>query len=177
MADPLRPLRINAYELLRQPGSEREVAVELPAPALGVEHERLGSGAETPVVVAARLVATNDSIDVTGSVSVDAIGECRRCLEPVRGVVAIPVEERYQIEITDPDAFAIENGQLDLAPMAREVVLLELDDDVMCRPDCAGLCPSCGADRNTTQCDCDNEIRDVRWSALADLDLAEPSDD
>ena len=44
----------------------------------------------------------------------------------------------------------IEDGQLDLAPMVREVILLELDLERVCRDDCAGLCPVCGVDRNTT---------------------------
>ena len=73
---------------------------------------------------------------------------CRRCLRPLDGVVVADVDELYQEHVTDPDAFPIEDGQLDLAPMVRETVLLELADAPLCRHDCAGLCPSCGIDRN-----------------------------
>ena len=56
--------------------------------------------------------------------------------------------ELYQQVVTDPDAFEIVGDQLDLAPMVREVVLLDAPATPLCRPDCAGLCPTCGIDRN-----------------------------
>ena len=144
------------------------MAVTVPVADLGVEHERIDtSGSEPPTVdVDARLLATTDSIDVTGSVAVAAVGHCRRCLTEQRGMVTATIDERYQVELTDPDAFPIEHGQLDLTSMARELMLLELDEEVLCRADCAGLCPVCGVDRNTTSCTCDTEVRDARWAAL-----------
>ena len=84
----------------------------------------------------------------------------------------VDVDERYAEEDptgrrrVDPDAFPIEHGQLDLAPMVREEVLLAVPDAPLCRPDCAGLCPTCGADRNAAPCDCDTAVRDDRWAAL-----------
>ena len=81
------------------------------------------------------------------------------------------VDERYQREVTDEDAYPIEGGQLDLAPMTRQLVLLELDDERLCRDDCAGLCPICGIDRNAETCDCDTTVKDDRWSALEGLVL------
>ncbi len=52
---------------------------------------------------------------------------------------------------------------------ARE--LLELDDERVCRSDCAGLCPKCGIDLNSGWCECDNEVKDHRWAALDGLVL------
>ncbi|MFZ9157663.1 MAG: YceD family protein, partial [Ilumatobacteraceae bacterium] len=65
-----------------------------------------------------------------------------------------------------PDAFPIENDQIDLATMVRESVLLDLPDSPVCRPDCAGLCPACGADRNLGDCGCRIETPDPRWAGL-----------
>ena len=74
-------------------------------------------------------------------------------------------------------AFPIEHGQIDLAPMVREEVLLAVADAPLCRPDCAGLCPICGADRNDGPCGCDTRRRDERWAALDQLRVAtDPSD-
>ena len=53
--------------------------------------------------------------------------------------------------------------------MVREEVLLGVPDAPLCRPDCAGLCPTCGADRNVGPCDCDTAVRDERWAALDQL--------
>jgi len=162
VVDPLRLLRVNAVELLRQPGAVRDVAVDIAAEPLGAEHERLVDD----IHVALRLTARNDGIDVDGTVSVDWATVCRRCLADVSGTAVGVVDEVYQIEPLDPDAYLIEDGQLDLAPLVREVVLLELDNERQCRDDCAGLCPVCGVDRNDTDCACDSTVTDDRWAAL-----------
>ena len=162
MVDPLRPLRVNAVELLRQPGAVRDVTIDVAAEPLGAEHERLVDD----IHVALRLTARNDGIDVDGTVSAAWATVCRRCLADVSGTAVGVVDEVYQIEPLDPDAYLIEDGQLDLAPLVREVVLLELDNERQCRDDCAGLCPVCGVDRNDTDCSCDSTVTDNRWSAL-----------
>jgi uncharacterized protein len=162
VADELRPLRINAVELLRQPGAVRRVEVDVPAGPLDAEHERLTSD----IHVDLRLTAMRDGIEVDGTVSAEWATVCRRCLADVSGTAVAEVDELYQIEVLDPDAYAIEDGQLDLVPLVRESVLLELDRERLCRDDCAGLCPVCGVDRNTTACDCDTSVRDERWAAL-----------
>ena len=162
MVDPLRPLRINAVELLRQPGAVREVVLDVDAASLDAEHERIVGD----VRVELRLTALNDGIDVDGTVSTDWATMCRRCLADVSGTAVGVVDELYQIEPLDPDAYLIEDGQLDLAPLVRETVLLELDNERLCRDDCAGLCPVCGVDRNITECSCDSTVHDERWAAL-----------
>lgn len=162
MADPLRPLRINAVELLRQPGATRDVALDVDAASLDVEHDRLVGD----IHVELRLTALNDGIDVDGTVSADWATVCRRCLIDVSGTAVGHVDELYQIEPLDPDAYMIEDGQLDLASLIRETALLELDTERVCRDDCAGLCPVCGVDRNVTDCSCDTSVSDGRWAAL-----------
>ena len=162
MADPLRPLRINAVELLRQPGATRDVTLDVGAASLDVEHDRLVGDLHVEL----RLTASNDGIDVDGTVSADWTTVCRRCLTDVSGTAVGVVDELYQVEPLDPDAYTIEDGQLDLAPLVRETALLELDTERVCRETCAGLCPVCGVDRNVTECSCDTAVSDERWSAL-----------
>jgi uncharacterized protein len=167
MVDELRPLRINAVELLRQPGAKRDVDEEIDGEPLGVVHERIDGN----IAVALRLESMNDGIVVSGVVRVPWATACRRCLEEIDGVAVVDVDERYQIELTDEEAYPIENNQLDLAPMVRELALLELDAEQVCRVDCAGLCPVCGIDRNSASCDCDTTVTDDRWAALDGLVL------
>lgn len=172
----MRSLRINAVELLRQPGAVRTVEAGIDGELLGVDHERLAGA----IGVALRLEAVHDgdagnSIMVTGHVEVPWATECRRCLEPLTGTSTAAVDELYQRELVDDAAFPIENGQLDLVPLVREAALLDLDEERLCRAECAGLCPICGTDRNDVECDCDTTVRDERWAALDDLVL--PADD
>lgn len=162
MADLLRPLRVNAVELLRQPGAVRSIDVVVGADLLDARHDQLAGD----IVVDLDLRSTNDGILVSGTIGADWATTCRRCLADVSGHATVEVDELYQIVPTDPDAWTITDGLLDLVPLVREGILLELDTERLCRADCAGLCPVCGADRNSTDCDCDTTVLDERWAAL-----------
>lgn len=169
MADPLRPLRVNAVELLRVPGSEQEIELALRPDELGVDHPRLAGCIE----VSLRVVSSNDGVFVRGTVHAPWTGECRRCLASLQGVDTAEIDEVYQLDGDDPDAFPIVDQQLDLVPAVRETLLLTLEDERLCRPDCAGLCPVCGVDRNVEVCSCDTSVRDERWAVLDELTLDE----
>jgi len=167
IVDELRPLKVNAFELLRQPGSELRIDATIPAQPLGVEHERLTGD----IVVAIVLESMNDGIVVKGAVQAPWGSPCRRCLKALTDVATVGVDELYQIELTDEEAYPIENGQLDLTPMVRELALIELDAEQVCKTECAGLCPICGINRNVSSCECDTTVTDHRWSALDGLVL------
>ena len=64
------------------------------------------------------------------------------------GEVHSEIHELYQQVVTDPDAFELVGDQLDLAPMVREVIVLDAPMSPLCRDDCQGLCPECGVDLN-----------------------------
>jgi uncharacterized protein len=159
------PLLVNAAELLRRPGSERSVAVEVALSALDV-HDPARFAADAVATVELRLEAVNDGIVVDGTVSVPWHGTCRRCLDETGGSSVSEVHELYQRALTDPDAFEIVGDQLDLGPLARELVLLDAPSTPLCRPACAGLCPKCGANLNHGVCGCPPATSDSRWGAL-----------
>ena len=171
MTPRLHELRLNARELLRQPGLQKAVDVSFPATDVGVDDDRITGD------VTVDLLATSsiDGVVVVGTITMPWRAPCRRCLAEVVGTARIDVDEVYQdpsdVSVVDGDAFPIEGDQIDLVPAVREAVLLELPDDVLCRDDCAGICPVCGIDRNQGTCDCDTTVRDERWAALADLEL------
>ncbi len=160
-------MRINAIELLRQPGDGRAVNATIPGEPLGVAHERLSGDID----VALALESMNDGIVVKGTVQAPWSSPCRRCLKDLTGVASVAVDELYQIEVTNDEAYPIENGQLDLTPMVRELALIELDAEQVCEAGCAGLCSVCGIDRNAASCECDTTVTDHRWSALDGLVL------
>ena len=64
-----------------------------------------------------------------------------------------------------------ETSGLPLEDVVREQVLLTLPGRALCREDCKGLCPHCGADRNVSECSCGEMPGDPRWGALAGLNL------
>jgi len=173
MVPRLHDLRLNARELLRQPGLQKFVRLSLPASDLDVDDDRITGE------IAVDLAATSniDGVVVEGTLTMPWHAPCRRCLGDVVGTATIEIDEVYRdpsdVTVGDADAFPIEGDQIDLVPAVREAVLLELPDDVLCREDCAGICPVCGIDRNHGSCDCDTTVRDDRWAALDDLRLDE----
>ena len=160
-------LLVNTAELRHAVGAEKLIEGSVEPAEVGVDDARLEPGA--PVLVDLRLESVNDGVLVTGTVSARWRGECRRCLTAAGDAAVALLDERYQYTVTDPNAFPIDNDQLDLVPLVREAVLLELPDAPLCRPDCAGLCGSCGADLNAGPCGCSSEPADPRWGALDDL--------
>jgi uncharacterized protein len=164
-------LLLNATELLRQPGTVRAISTTVPQADVDVDEPRLHGD----IAIELTLTSTLDDIEVAGTLTVDWSDECRRCLAPLGGPLTLAVDERYAPASddpgrrVDPEAFPIEHGQLDLAPMVREEVLLGVPDAPLCRDDCAGICPECGADLAAGPCGCGGEVRDERWAVLDQL--------
>ncbi len=158
---------INAAELLRRPGSERRIDLEPTIAELGIHDSKFDPG--STVAVSLRLESLTDGIVVDGELRAPWSDSCRRCLARATGEVVCDVHELYQHVVTDPDAFEIVGDQIDLARMIRENVLLDAPIAPLCRPDCAGLCPTCGIDLNLGTCDCVVAAVDPRWDALSQL--------
>jgi len=98
--------------------------------------------------------------------------QCVRCLEPILNTITSNFSELFVFEGgADDEAEVIipEEGIIDLAPIIREYLLLDMSHKPVCKEDCAGLCPVCGANRNKTQCDCKTDDIDPRLSKLKEL--------
>lgn len=120
--------------------------------------------------------AGEDRFYFSGHLSGTVKLECRRCLTDVTvGVDDADVHFIFaplgdQTVEDDPDVFTYNPAarELDIRPAVREAWLLDVPAFAQCRPDCKGLCPTCGADRNTGACRCDASPIDPRWDALRD---------
>ncbi len=154
-------------DLLRHPASRAEVHTQVPSEGFTVLDSSVAAGA--PITVDVDLESLSDGIVVTGRVSAPWQGACRRCLGTASGTLDVPVQELYQSRPESDEAFPINGDLLDLEPLVREAVLLELPLAPLCRPDCAGLCPECGTDRNESDCGHRPVTGDPRWGALDEL--------
>ena len=106
---------------------------------------------------------------------------CPRCLKtswtPVTADVELllvaaseePLEGELGLREEDLSVIFVEGEVLDTEPILLEQLQLNVPMRQLCRPDCAGLCPSCGADLNKAACECDSEQGDPRWADLAAL--------
>jgi DUF177 domain-containing protein len=99
-------------------------------------------------------------------------GPCVRCLTDA--VVELPISAR-EYQAASPDAADelrtpyVVGDQLRLSDWARDALVLALPDKILCRAECAGLCPVCGRDLNREPHTHDEETADPRWAALAEL--------
>lgn len=157
-------LRVSVADLLRQPGSRRHVDLEADLGELAVMTSRTPEGATT--VLELDLDALPDGVTVTGTVSVPWVGACRRCLREVTGRIDASVREVFERHPTEGETWPLAGDQIDMEPLARESVLLDLPVVPLCRDDCKGLCPECGVDRNDVDCGHTAEGGDPRWAAL-----------
>ncbi len=187
--DPRAPLVLETRELGRRPGSEREVTRTVPAPAdLGIEVLSVPEG--SPVEIDLRLEAVMEGVLVTGTAHVAVEGECARCLEAIHDDVEVSFQELFvyddphhagRRDTTDHDGeddetSRLEDDLVDLEPLLRDAVVLALPFQPLCREDCPGLCPDCGA-RLADEPDHAHEAAiDPRWAALAQLDPENDAD-
>ncbi len=158
-------LRLNALELLRVPGASKALLVNVDAHDIGIDDERITGLIE----VALTATSSIDGIVVRGTITSPWATSCRRCLGSASGHVLVDVEEVYQQNATTTEAFEIVGDQIDLTTAVREYVMIDLPDGPLCRPDCLGICATCGCDRNTEGCTCSTEILDIRWAALENI--------
>lgn len=100
-------------------------------------------------------------------------GPCMRCLEPAAPDIAVDSREVSVPgggdELQSP--YLDDAGDLDVAGWARDALVLAVPDQILCRPDCAGLCPICGEDLNANPEHEHEREPDPRWAALRDLKL------
>src|SRR5205823_6296594 len=117
-----------------------------------------------------RLSRTSRGILVQGSLETAIEGECSRCLSHTSEKLEAPIEELFVYPPSpDADFVVADDGILDLTPLLREEIILDTPMGVLCRPNCAGLCPTCGKNLNEGLCDCDSDEIDPRFAALKAL--------
>jgi uncharacterized protein len=134
-------------------GGERYVAVPEQVPA-----ELSVTRASTGVVLGLRL-------------GVRLHGPCVRCLTDAVIDETLDLRE-YQATNPDSDELTtpyLVDDRIDLSAWARDALILALPDKILCRPDCAGLCPTCGKDLNAEPHEHEQEEGDPRWAALQQL--------
>ena len=106
----------------------------------------------------------------------ELVGPCVRCLEEARAPLAIDTTEFVADNRPgdapfdeDLDSQYVDEGVLDVAEWARDAIAEAVPATLLCRADCAGLCPHCGTNLNEGSCDCEEDTSDPRWDALREV--------
>lgn len=176
------PFVFDLRELGRRAGALREYRRSVPAPA-GLGRDLIGVPEGAPLDLDLRLESVTEGVLVTGTVSAPLTGQCGRCLEPVSDELIVDVCElfAYADSVTDEtteqdEVHRVDGGLLDVEPVVRDSVVLGLPWTPLCRPDCAGLCPTCGQRLDDLPAGHAHETIDPRWAALAGFANADEDD-
>ncbi|WP_407317248.1 DUF177 domain-containing protein [Isoptericola halotolerans] len=173
--DKRSPLVLDTHELSRRPGTMREVARVVAAPAdMGTAVIGVPEGAD--LTLGLRLESVMEGVLVSGVVRGTAVGECVRCLDEVRDEVTVRVQElfvypeRAQAADDSGDDEADDEPELtddlaDIEPVVRDSLVTALPFQPLCRQDCPGLCSECGA-RLEDDPEHHHDVVDPRWAAL-----------
>jgi uncharacterized protein len=135
---------------------------------------------------------SGESYQLRGRLQAQLSLPCARCAEPFAFIVDVPVDLRFVpiaqekskaraaaatdddddgLELTDDDPSVVpyDEPQIDLAQVAREQCYLAVPMKPLCQPDCQGLCPQCGTNRNAATCTCESQWEDPRLAGLKSL--------
>jgi DUF177 domain-containing protein len=131
-----------------------------------------------PLVVNAEAELAGNEIRVRGRISGAVEAACDRCLEqtrlpvelefdlPYRPMEEIAREEEVEVEEDELTVGFFSGDGVNLADLVREQILLSLPMKILCRPDCRGLCPVCGMNRNVEECGCSLQHEDSPFALL-----------
>lgn len=161
--------------------TDEPLSFEFKIASTDIDLETEGARIAGDVEVIGELSKSAAKTDVKGSITAPIEVDCTRCLTPLSRELDIvfdvdfvdkelfPDRKETHLESADLDTDVIEGNELDLTEVAREQIVLNLPEQVLCRDDCRGICPMCGKDLNEGECQCGEETIDPRWAALKDL--------
>lgn len=146
---------------------------------------------KSPLKISLDLTNTGNGILVEGSISGALETACVGCLTPLQETVTTEISEEFvplsqalpevedDMALEELAVFTLEGDErLDPTEAVRQAILLSLPTEPRCKPDCKGLCPKCGANRNAGECDCKVESKttpEERWNPLLKLRRMNPN--
>ncbi len=153
-----------------RPGEEYRTELEIELPVFEFGGQRyVPVPEELPAELAITQATTGTVFELAFATRLH--GPCHRCLDDA--VLDVPIRAReYQASVPETDELTtpyLVDGQLEVSDWARDAVALALPDQILCRPDCAGLCAECGRNLNDEPHVHEPEAGDSRWAALERL--------
>lgn len=161
------PFALSVRDITNQPGEMRVFTLEVPAEAQW--GEGLVSFPQGEVIgVDGRLESVHEGILVTGTADAQSVGECGRCLTDIAEHVEVEFQELFAYPGDEATDFEVQDDHVDLETLVRDAMVLSLQFQPVCQPDCPGLDPNTG-ERLTVSTETEQrEPLDPRWAALQD---------
>lgn len=167
MVNESRPLKINVGFIANEgAGYSRDFDLNFPTLDLAPDLHL------TDVTGMARFTRTSQGLLAEVQLAGIVQADCMRCLNDTDVNLATKFTELYEFDrgsILDSGLQVPDDRIIDLGPLVREYILLDMPSNPVCKPDCLGLCANCGKNLNDTPHTHDEDNIDPRFSALKDL--------
>lgn len=180
-------LTVSVAEILGRPGQYRDFRVRGPLEGVKTALARLTA---SPVTADLRAESVVEGVLVTGRVTGTADVQCARCLASFATEIDVEVCELFVgpghepaeggvqrsrrgdssadgLRAPQEEFYELSGTEMDLEPMLRDALALNLPLNPVCRAECKGICSRCGADLNQGECGCSQDDIDPRWAALS----------
>ena len=167
------PFLVNVADLVHKPAARRRERLSGKLTDLRVGVAEVP--ADENLHVETTLEWVTDGLLASGTISTPWRAECQRCLGPAEGRIEFGFRELFERSPREGESYRMGHDSIDMEPLIREAVLLELPLVPLCAADCRGLCPTCGVDLNREACRCSFADVDPRWAALEGF-VAAPGD-
>jgi uncharacterized protein len=175
---------LKVADLVGRPGASRPLALEFDAPE---DLDLPLAEVSGRLRLAGVLESVVEGLLIRGVVHATLELACARCLSEFREHLSVPVVELFTDPQLNPQlsesfrsrggdrevepGYEIRDQRIDLDTLLRDTLVPAVPLQPRCRPNCRGLCPLCGQNRNEAECACHEEVSDSRWAALQTLRL------
>ncbi|MDR1388068.1 MAG: DUF177 domain-containing protein [Propionibacteriaceae bacterium] len=163
------PFVVDLRDLPRQPGQAKSLERRLSAPSDWAV-AMIGLKAGQPLDLVCQLEAVGEGVWVSGRVDFGLVGQCSRCLTEIDRPGQALFQDLFVYPgraVEDADLARVVGQTIDLEPLARDAVVLDLPLAPLCRDDCLGLCAQCGANLNDDPRHSHTDAVDERWVGLS----------
>jgi uncharacterized protein len=157
-------MKINIAQLLQEIGDCQSFRFLCRSEIL--EDDNLVDGS---IEVEGNVVNVGLYLTVSGVIRGEANRTCNRCLKEFTASIVAPFNENWRQVADDHDGFTYQGEEIDISELVRETLVLAEPLKSLCKETCRGLCPNCGADLNTADCNCVRDDIDPRLAALQKL--------
>ena len=168
-------MQIDLTAILNHEGKTEEYSVPMELDIIRTGRESFPVLEKEPVKVTVTHRG-NQVLEIAAETDLEVGIPCARCLETVMVSFHISSHMDADMKISDGEREAVseEGGciaekHLDVDQLVHNEILTDWPIQVLCREDCKGICPSCGANRNQTSCGCDTAVPDPRMAAISDI--------
>ena len=126
---------------------------------------------EGPVHIKGRAENIGGQVEISARVTAKISASCARCTKEIFEDVDFEFSERVSREADagEDDVILLTSSVVDVADLALNNFITVSPMKYLCKEDCKGLCPHCGADRNNVDCGCDDDVTDPRFDVLNNL--------